>query len=338
MPLHLEPGDGPPSFVDLLATAGYRAMAAGLRLGVFEALAAEGLSSAGLSSEGLAARLGTDPRGTALLAEALVAFGYLERSDDGYTNTASTRKWLSGGGYREVDQFWSTVLFESWDGLEESIRSGKPALDFYGWLSSRPETLGRFQGMLSGHADGIAPEVCGLVPVGARLLDLGGGHAKYAIRLCAEHPGLHATVIDLPEALAVGSGAVTDAGMCHRVALWPGDYDSLELGGDYDTVLLFNVVHGRTAAANRTLLDRVAAAVRPGGAVVLLEHDEHSEDRAADAFARVFSLNLFHGQGGQVYSGAEIEGWLVGAGFAEVATHPLRTSPGQSLIVARKVV
>ncbi|MEU7531473.1 class I SAM-dependent methyltransferase [Saccharothrix sp. NPDC042600] len=331
MPLHLEPGDGPPSFVDLIATAGYRAMAAALRLGVFAAL-----SPTPLTAPQLATTLNTDPRGTALLAEALVAFGYLEREGDTYSNTAPTEKWLSGNGYSEVDRFWSTVLFESWDGLEDSIRTGKPALDFYGWLSERPETLERFQRMLSSHADSIAPEVTTHVPTGTSLLDIGGGHAKYAIRLCKANPALHATVIDLPEALAVGEEAVTAAALTDRITLRPGDYDDLDLGTDHDTILLFNVVHGRPAEANRTLLTRAAAALRPGGSVVLLEHDEHSEDRAGDAFARVFSLNLFHGQGGQVYPTTEIEDWLHTVGLTTITTHPLSTSPGQSLITATK--
>ncbi|WP_158841255.1 class I SAM-dependent methyltransferase [Saccharothrix deserti] len=331
MPLHLGPDDGPPSMHDLLATAGYRAVAAGLRLGVFDALA-----DGPLSVGDLAAALGADPRGTGLLAEALVSFGYLTGGPGGYANTEETTKWLAGDGYSTVDKFWSVVLFESWEGLEESVRTGKPAIDFYAWLAERPDVLRRFQGMLSGHADAIAPEVASVVPVGARLLDVGGGHAKHAIRLCTAHPSLHATVVDLPDALAVGAAAVTDAGLCRRISLLPGDYDTLDLGEDYDTVLLFNVVHGRPAAANEVLLKRVASALRPGGAVVLLEHDEHPADRASDAFARVFSLNLFHGQGGQVYGAAEIGGWLASAGFGEPVTHPLTTSPGQSLVVARK--
>lgn len=326
MPLHLPPDDGPPSFQDMLATAGYRAVAAGLRLGLFDALdrprpAAE-----------LAAALGTDPRGTELLCQALVSFGYLSLGDDGYANAAD---WLTSG-YAEVEKFWSVVLFESWEGLEESVRTGKPALDFYAWLAERPEVLRRFQQMLSGHADAIAPEVASVVPVGESLLDLGGGHAKYAIRLCGEHASLRATVVDLPDALAVGSAAVAAAGLGDRITLRSGDYDTVDLGSDHDTVLLFNVVHGRTAAANEALLARVAAALRPGGAVVLLEHDEHSPDRAADAFARVFSLNLFHGQGGQVYPAEAIGSWLAAAGFGEPSWHPLASSPGQSLVVARR--
>ncbi|MEU4449602.1 class I SAM-dependent methyltransferase [Actinosynnema sp. NPDC050801] len=330
MPLHLGPDDAPSSFQDLLATAGYRAVAAGLRLGVFAALA-EGPRPVA----SLAAALGTDPRGTGLLVDALVSFGYLTAGPDGCANTDETAKWLAGG-YSDVDAFWSVVLFESWEGLEESVRTGRPALDFYAWLAQRPDLLRRFQGMLSGHADAIAPEVASIVPVGATLLDIGGGHATHAIRLCVTHPGLAATVIDLPDALAVGAAAVTDAGLSRRITLRSGDYDRLDLGRDYDTALLFNVVHGRTAAANESLLERVAAALRPGGAVVLLEHDEHSPDRASDAFARVFSLNLFHGQGGQVYGADVIAGWLAGAGFDEPVTHPLTTSPGQSLVVARK--
>ncbi|MEU4805394.1 methyltransferase [Actinosynnema sp. NPDC023587] len=331
MPLTLPPGEGPPSFPDLLTTAGYRAMAAALRLGAFAALA-----GGPLSGPDLAAALGTDPRGTGLLADALVAFGYLEHAEDGYANTAMTTKWLSGNGYSQVDRFWSTVLFESWDGLEESVRTGRPALDFYRWLAERPETLARFQGMLSGMADTIVPEAVEVVPVGGRLLDLGGGHGKYAIGLCAAHPGLRATVVDLPDALAVGGRAVADAGLTDRITLREGDYDEIDLGAGYDTALLFNVVHGRTAEANRALLARVAAAVRPGGAVVLLEQDEHSTDPASDVFARVFSLNLFHGQGGQVYAAEEVRTWLAGAGFPDTTTHPLRSAPGQSLIIGRK--
>jgi SAM-dependent methyltransferase len=331
MPLDLPPDDGPPSFHDLLATAGYRALAAGLRLGVFDALA-DGPRPVGE----LAAALGTDPRGTALLCGALVSFAYLEHGPDGYANTAATAAWLVGNGYADVQKFWSVVLFESWADLEESVRTGKPAIDFYAWLAERPDVLRRFQGMLSGHADAIAPEVVSVVPVGRSLLDVGGGHARHAIRLCAAHPGLRATVVDLPDALAVGEAAVADAGLGDRISLRPGDYDVLDLGTGYDTALLFNVVHGRTAAANEELLARVAAALRPGGAVVLLEHDEHSPDRASDAFARVFSLNLFHGQGGQVYPAADIASWLASAGFGEPSWHPLESSPGQSLVVARK--
>ncbi|MCE6997398.1 methyltransferase domain-containing protein [Saccharothrix sp. S26] len=331
MPLHLEPDDGPPSFPDLLATAGYRAVAAGLRLGLFDALA-----DGPRPLPSLAAALDADPRGTGLLAEALVSFGYLTRGPDGYAATPETAKWLTGGGYAEVDKFWSVVLFESWQGLEESVRTGKPAIDFYAWLAERPEVLRRFQGMLAGHADAIAPEVASIVPVGSTLLDVGGGHAKHAIRLCTAHPSLEATVIDLPDALAVGAAAVTDAGLSRRITLRAGDYDTLDLGEGYDTVLLFNVVHGRTAEANEALLARVASALRPGGAVVLLEHDEHPPDRASDAFARVFSLNLFHGQGGQVYGTSEITTWLTSAGLTTPTTHPLTTSPGQSLLVSHK--
>ncbi|CCH30853.1 methyltransferase [Actinosynnema sp. NPDC047251] len=330
MPLNLPPGDGPPSFPDLLTAAGYRAMAAGLRLGAFAALA-----GGPLAGPDLAAKLGTDPRGTALLADALVAFGYLEHGPDGYANTAMTAKWLSDDGYSQVDRFWSTVLFESWGELEQSVRTGRPALDFYRWLADRPETLARFQGMLSGMASSIVPEAVELVPVGDRLLDVGGGHAKYSIGLCAAHPGLRATVVDLPDALAVGGRAVAEAGLADRITLREGDYDEIDLGTGYDTALLFNVVHGRTAEANRALLERVAAALNPGGAVVLLEPDEHSDDQATDVFARVFSLNLFHGQGGQVYAAEEIGSWLADTGFHGTTTHPLRSMPGQSLIVAR---
>ncbi|GAB3502230.1 methyltransferase [Amycolatopsis cihanbeyliensis] len=328
MPVNLDAGDGPPSFLDMITTAGYRAATAGLRLGVFPALAEGPLPAAEL-----AARIDADPRGTTLLADVLVSCGYLTADGDRYANAPMADKWLAGGDYRRVEHFWSTVLFDSWGELETSVRSGAAALDFYAWLAERPETLGRFQGMLSAHAEHIAPEVAALVPVGRTLLDVGGGHATYPIRLCSGNPSLHATVVDRPEAL--NAAAVEAAGVTDRITLRPGDYDELDLGSGFDTALLFNVVHGRTAAANRTLLHRVAAALRPGGAVVLLEHQEHPADPVDDAFTRVFSLNLFHGQCGQVYPAHDIAAWLLDAGFGEPEIHPLESSPAQSVLIAR---
>ncbi|GAA3854799.1 methyltransferase [Saccharothrix violaceirubra] len=325
MPLHRPSDDGPASFHDMLSTAGYRAVATALELGLFAAL-----TEGPLDADDLAARLGTDPRGTGLLADVLVTLGHLE---PGYANSPSTTRWLTGP-YAEVDRFWSTVLFSSWTDLTESVRTGRPALDFYRWLVENPETLHRFQAMLSTHADAIAPEVTTLITPGVTLLDVGGGHAKYAIRFCAGNPDLTATVVDLPDAVEVGRAAVAAAGLTDRIGFAAGDYDEVDLGGGYDTVLLFNVVHGRAPDANVTLLARVAKALRPGGRVVLLEHDHHVPDAGSDAFARVFSLNLFHGQGGQVYPASEITSWLTKAGFTEPTVHPLSTSPGQSLLVA----
>ncbi|HWM03295.1 MAG TPA: methyltransferase [Actinophytocola sp.] len=323
--------EAPGSFVDMLGTAAYRTAATAMRLGVFDAL-----RSGPLPAPALAAAIGADPRGVGLLADALVAFGYLVPAEDGYANAPVAETWLSGSdGYPTVELFWQRVLFEMWDGLEESVRTGKPAVDFYAWLAERPETSRHFQSMLDSHGKMLADELVPLLDVteGA-VLDLGGGHGRYSVALCQRHPELTATVLDFPSALGTPPAELAD-----RVTMRAGDYTSEELGSGYSLVLLFNVLHGHPAANNRALLDRVARSLRSGGTVAILEHGTDTppeEGRAGAAFIHLFSLNLFHGQGGQVYPIDEVTGWLSEAGFGAAESTRLRSSPTQHLVVARK--
>lgn len=338
---YFELNTAPGSFLDMLAAAGYRAAVAGVRLGVFAAL-----RDGPLPTAELAAAIDASPRGTRLLADALVGFGYLTGDGkDGYANSPLSEAWLADGedGYALVELFWQRVLFEMWDSLEQSVRTGEPAGDFYGWLGRRPETAAHFQTMLRRHAGSIVREIVESVPTPATgtLLDVGGGHGRYALAFCERRPGLRATVLDLPAALSVGAEAVdaADPAVAARVTLRPGDYRQVDLGSGYDLVLLFNVLHGHEAAANVELLDRVAAALTPGGLAVVLEHGADAPEgagRSDEAFLRTFSLNLFHGEGGELHRLPEITEWLTGAGLGEPSVRQLRGAPMQYLLVAAK--
>jgi SAM-dependent methyltransferase len=313
--------EAPASFVDMLGTAAYRCAGTAMRLGLFAAL-----RKGPLTAEGLATSAGVHERGVAILADALVSFGYLTVADGVYGLTPLSDRWLVDSPYTAVELFWQEVMFDLWDGLDESVRTGKPAVDFYAWLAERPEASRRFQSMLDGHARMLANELAPLIPVPegpARLLDLGGGHGRYSTALCELHPLLTATVLDFPTALGPGGP---------RVTMRPGDYLADDLGTDHDVVLLFNVLHGHPAARNRTLLRRVAAALRPGGLVVILEHGRDAPSPADVAFLRTFSLNLFHGQDGEVYGVDEITSWLTD--FGAPAVTRLRSSPTQYLVTA----
>jgi SAM-dependent methyltransferase len=313
--------EAPASFADMLGTAAYRCAAAAMRLGVFAALRDGPLPAAALASAA-----GVDVRGVTILADALVSFGYRSSDGDGYALTPLSDKWLVDSPYTTVELFWQRVMFELWDGLEESVRTGKPAVDFYAWLAERPETSRQFQSMLDSHARLLAEELAPLIPVPAgpaRLLDLGGGHGRYSTALCERHPALTATVMDFPSALGPGG---------ERVTMVPGNYLEADLGTGYDVVLLFNVLHGHPEAGNRALLDRVAAALNPGGVVAVLEHGREAPSPADVSFLRTFSLNLFHGQHGEVYDLDRIASWL--GAFREVTTTQLENSPTQYLITA----
>jgi SAM-dependent methyltransferase len=340
MPVPVTPEEAagvPGAHLDMLSAVGFRAAGTALRLGVFEVLA-----DGGLDAPALAARLGLDPVGAGVLCDTLVAFGYLTRSADRYANSADAARWLlraAPDSYAPVLSFWHTVLVERWNGLEESLRRGKPDGDFYAWLDGRPDALADFHTMLLRLAGWLAEEIVPLVEVPdgpASLLDLGGGHAAYPVALCAAHPGLRATVVDLAGALEQGRATVAAAGLTDRVELRPGDLFTADLGTGHDVALLFNIVHGYRPDEVSTLLARVAAALRPGGRLLLLEPlaDADRAPGVGEAFVRAFSLNLFHTQGGRAYHHAELVELLHGAGFDGVTQRVLRRSPTDHLVTA----
>lgn len=338
MPLYLDPEElrhqAPGPHLDLIGAMAFRAAGAAQRLGVFEALTAGPLPVAEL-----AARTGTDPGTLPVLLDGLVSLGYLDRGPEAvYANSPMTAASLDRRdpwSYAPALAFWNDLLGELWDGLEETIRTGKPQADFYTWLEGRPRTLRDFQTMLDGMAVGTAPLVAETAPdPGERLLDLGGGHARHTIAFCQVHPRLTATIVDLPGAVEGGRARIEEAGLAGRVTLVPGDLATADLGTGHDTALLFNVCHGFDAAANRALLTRVAAALRPGGTLLVLETFADLPDGTppvVEAFLRSFGLNLAVTQGGRLHSFAEVAGWLAEAGFVHVERRRL-AGPDELLV------
>ncbi|MFI6482021.1 methyltransferase [Nonomuraea sp. NPDC050663] len=293
---------------DLVGAMALQAVAAGVRLGLFEALSAEpsaGPSAEPRSAERLALDLGVPGEGLSRLLAFLEATGNLERADGGYRCTAQL----------DVMLVWQAILGELWADLAHAVRKDEPRGDFYSWLGGRPEVSARFQALQKGMASGLADQVVALVelPGGPlRLLDLGGGHGEYSAAFCRAHPGLTATVVDLPQPVR----------HTHRRIEWRvGDLRHDPLGAGHDVVLLCNVLHGFPAGQAAGIVARAAVA---GERVVVVE-----SRAGAGAFAAGFDLNLWHTQGGGLPTASQLADWLRAAGCDRVKCHEV----GQHVVV-----
>lgn len=339
----LRAGEGPAPQIDLINTMTFHAVVAALRLGVFRELS-EGPRTAAR----LARTLEADPGSLESLLELLVTGGYLRRTEPAggappeYAKDAIAA-WLGDAdeGYGAVLVFWHSLLGELWEGLAESVRTGRPRQDFYAWLEARPRLSERFQNMQEGLASWLGEEVLelGPLPDGAtRLLDLGGGHARQSVAYCRRYPGLHATVLDLPVALESGRKTVAAEGLADRITLLPGDLATDAPPGGQDAVLLFNVLHGFDEATAEAIVRRAVAALRPGGRLLLLETDSRPRGGVCDtAFTQGFDLNLRHTQGGRVHPVEQLSAWLTAAGCRTPARHELARSATHVLLVADRV-
>lgn len=295
-------------FDDLTGAMALPAAAAGLRLGLFDALPARAVE--------LAPKLGVDAEALDVLVQALAGAGYLTVEDGVHDVSERARSWTSGQG-ANVLLFWHSLLGGLWHDLDKTITTGVPAADFYTWLAGQPDTLARFHALQRGLAASLAEEIAGLdvLPEDARtLLDLGGGHGLFSAALCAGRPDLRATLVDLPEALTRDPA--------ERVTPVPGDLRDGVPWRDQDVVLLFNVVHGFAASQARRLVFEAIAALRPGGVLLLLEEPAGQDS----PFTALFGLNLLHTQGGRLYTVEELGGWMSEAGGLPYHRHDLERS------------
>jgi SAM-dependent methyltransferase len=108
-------------------------------------------------------------------------------------------------------------------------------------------------------------------------------------------------------------------------------------GSGYDAVLLFNVIHGHSPEHNRLLLQKAAAALNPGGRVVILDQIAgKAPTRTMEAMTNILALGFFQLVGAQAYSYKQIASWLAEMGFIRSRQMRLFTAPGNSLVVATK--
>lgn len=195
-----------------------------------------------------------------------------------------------------------------------------------------PEQTARFLDMLYRRSEDSARQVdewlAPLLPGDASILDLGGGHGRYA-RLFAD-AGHTATLFDFPYVIDYARDRHGDA-----LAYIGGDFreQDADLGGPYDLVLLSNVVHGEPGEVNRQLVRRVAGVLAPGGYIVLKDMflDQHGQDPENAVF---FGLTaLFYTRAGRSHPVEEARDWLTAAGLEQIH---LTVLDGFQLVRGRK--
>jgi 3-hydroxy-5-methyl-1-naphthoate 3-O-methyltransferase len=296
------------------AHAGARAIQVALKLGMFEALAERTMHATGL-----AAVIGCDPHATALLANAMVALGLLDKRADRLSLTPASRRFLLAASpeYMGGIILFDEAIFPLWSRLEDSIR----AMD----------SLVRARGDAVWMAENLD-----LSEIGA-IADVGGGPGTYLIEFMRRFPKLKGAILDLPATLAVTREILDecDTGLDGRIELVEYDYRRQELPAGFDAIFLSNIIHSEDEPANRALLQRCYRGLPPGGIVIIKDHIMNA-DLTEPAAGAVFSLYLLLTTRGRDYSFDEVAQWLREAGFTGIRRQALPSPPFNSSVVTAR--
>jgi predicted O-methyltransferase YrrM len=291
----------------------------------------------------LAAKIKASPRGVRILCDYLTTLGFLTKQADRYGLTIDSAAFLDRkspaylGGATEF--LSSPLLTSAFNELANSVRHGGTTMSELGTLSVQHPVWIKFargMGALShlpaqGTAELIRVDASGPIKV----LDISASHGLFGVLFAQKNPQAQIVALDWPNVLEIAKENAAKAGLGNRFSTIAGSAFDVDLGRDYDLVLVPNFLHHFSAPDCTKFLQRVRAALRSGGRVVIVEFVPNP-DRVTPPAAAGFSLvMLATTPEGDAYTFAEYETMLKNAGLKNPRLQPLPNSP-QALVTATK--
>lgn len=263
------------------------------------------------TAEEIALALGLDARATALVLRLLAAAGIVTRRDNAYVLGEPLAAYLASlPGGAEIDA-------KLWAHLPRFLASGA-SLE----LPTREATYSQVAGQLGERWRPDAQRLSAALPaeLGRSVLDVGCGSGVWSLMLAEQRPGLQVTGLDFPAVLPSFSHAAEAAGLRDRVHVLAGDAFLCELRpGSFDLVVIANLLRLEPSPRARALVTRMANAVSPSGALLIVDAFAAGND-AAELARTVYALHLALRQpSGEVHPEASVRTWLADSGFPEVA-------------------
>jgi 2-polyprenyl-3-methyl-5-hydroxy-6-metoxy-1,4-benzoquinol methylase len=332
----------PPSpvlfFDTLLAYQDTAALKAALELKLFTAI-----GQANATAAEIAAECGAAERGIRILADYLTILGFLGKKGDRYFLTHDSATFLDqkspayAGGAAAF--LLSPTIRDAFEDLAAATRKGGTAQSPEGTMAPEHPVWIDFARGMAPMMTPPAQVLARLLPLDvtrpSRILDIAAGHGVYGIAVAKKHPLAQLVALDWAPVLEVARGNASAAGLGDRFSTIAGSAFEVDLGPDYDVVLIPNFLHHFDPPTCVTFLKRAHSALRPGGCVAMVEFVPNP-DRVTPPEAASFSLvMLATTAAGDAYTFDELNDMLIRAGFNPAQQHPLPPSAATAVIAVK---
>jgi SAM-dependent methyltransferase len=104
-----------------------------------------------------------------------------------------------------------------------------------------------------------------------RVLDVGGNSGEFVLRVCKKHPGIEATVFDLPVVCDVGLEHIRSEPEAKRITFMKGNALTDPLPEGFDLITFKSMLHDWPERAVKHLIAKASQALAPGGTLLIFE-------------------------------------------------------------------
>lgn len=314
------------------------ALKAAIELDVFTQIAHRA-SSAKQLAEACRASL----RGIEILCDYLVTQGFLRKVDGHYELTPDSEFFLNRespaylGGTLEFLQ--SPLIMEPFDELAETIRAGSLKSSRLGTLAPDHPVWVKFARAMAPLMMGPAMAVAELLKLDERkpvkILDVAASHGAYGISVASKSHFTELFGLDWAPVLEVAHENAEAAGLGDRFKTLAGSAFEVEIGSDYDVILIPNFLHHFNQSECVQLLKKAAGALKPGGRVVVVEFVPNPDRVSPPGIADFSLVMLATTPEGRAYTFPEFESMMLAAGLKNPSLHPLPPSLHSAVIGTR---
>jgi SAM-dependent methyltransferase len=285
-----------------------------------------------LSTVDIAERTGADPRSLQRVLRALASRRIFAEVTPGVYGLTPLAQPLRSDHPLSLRAAYPLLAAEvtAWAHAHHSVRTGEPAFDhahgvpYYDWFTAHRDQGVRVDAL---QAAATALHLRTLLPAydwGAlsTVVDVGGGNGTFLAGLLAKVPGLHGTVIDLPDVVAAAPAVFEAVGVADRATVRGGDFFE-DVPAGADAYVLKTVLPGWRDERATALLRVVRKAMRPDSRVVALE----AVPPPGDEFdvAKLFDVQTLVMAGGGHRTREELATLFAAAGLRLVDVTPTAT-------------
>jgi hypothetical protein len=277
---------------------------------------ADALADRPMTSAEIAMQTGMNADALGRMLRLLTAHGVFIKEDDFYRHTPLSELLRTDHpqSMRSFARMMNLPVFmKSFAGLTETAKTGKPIMDFAGFMehfAAAPEESSIFNQAMADKSRGIIPAVLNAYDFSpfSVIADIGGGRGHLLSGILERTPTASGILFDLPHVVREAT-----AHQSARLKLHPGDFfaDALPAA---DAYLLMEVIHDWNDEDSAKILAAIRRAA-PSHARLLIVEAIVSEAPGAD-FSKVLDIIMLAVTGGRERTPSEYNELLSRAGFS----------------------
>lgn len=290
----------------------------------------------------LARRTGADGDALTRLLRALVGFGVVARTADGWYSTTPRGRWLERsrvGGLHARALLIRRLWYPAWAGLAHSVRTGETAFEhtfgssLFDYLADHPDTAPVFDQTMAESTRVTAAEVADAYDArwAGTIVDLGGGTGALLAEILARHPQARGILVETPAVAERARAHLQSAGdVDARCDVREGDF-FVDVPSGADLYLLSWILHDWPDSQAVQILSNCRGAMSPDGRLLVVEAVLPEAPQPTNA--TLYDLHMMAVAGGRERTEDKYDELLAAAGLERTATIP---TPGlRSVLEAR---